>query len=291
MPRPSNATRLGLIAHRHTAMLCAIVGFFAVRPLIGDGRFATALFSVALVILMIVALYAVQFDQLVGEERTLQAERRRNSVIGWTLAIVAIGFRLEMFFSSSGWLTVFGQLAWMLFFAFVAWSELRAVLRQKQITGETISMAISVYLLLGLIWSFLYDVIYQLQPHAFSLNGTASELVGPGHPVGPVLTYFSFITLTTIGYGDVAPVTLQARYAALAEGITGQFYLAILVARLVSMQLVEMTTPCFFVKCVYWLRSTWFFTPMSDLCVANCRFWPNAVLVQNLVRSHLVVRG
>lgn len=241
MPRPSKATRLGLIAHRHSAMLCAIVAFFAVRPLIGDGRFATALFSVALVMLMIVALYAVMFDQLVGEERTLQADRRRNSVIGWTLAIVAIGFRFAMFFSSSRWLTVFGQLSWMLFFLFVAWNELQAVLRQKQITGETISMAISVYLLLGLIWSFLYGVIYRLQPHAFSLNGTVSELVGPGHTISPVLVYFSFITLATIGYGDIAPVTLQARYAAFAEGITGQFYLAILVARLVSMQLVQVT--------------------------------------------------
>jgi len=57
-----------------------------------------------------------------------------------------------------------------------------------------------------------------------------------------VLGYFSFITLTTVGYGDISPVTLQARYAALAEGVAGQFYLAILVARLVSMQLARQTS-------------------------------------------------
>jgi hypothetical protein len=133
------------------------------------------------------------------------------------------------------------QLTWMSFFAFVAWAELRAVLRQKRITGEAISMSISVYLLLGAAWSFLYDVIYQLQPTAFTLNGAATALVAPGHPIFPVLAYFSYVTLTTIGYGDIAPVTLQARYAALAEGIAGQFYLAILVARLVSMQLAQMS--------------------------------------------------
>jgi voltage-gated potassium channel len=104
-------------------------------------------------------------------------------------------------------------------------------------------MSISVYLLFGLTWSFLYDVIYQLQPHAFAFNGTASPLVSPGEKVFPVLAYFSFVTLTTIGYGDITPLTLQARYAAIAEGVTGQFYLAILVARLVSMLLAQSPTP------------------------------------------------
>ena len=53
----------------------------------------------------------------------------------------------------------------------------------------------------------------------------------------PILAYFSLTTLSTIGFGDITPVSLQARYAAVAEGITGQFYLAILVARLVGMQM------------------------------------------------------
>jgi hypothetical protein len=131
----------------------------------------------------------------------------------------------------------------MLFVGFITWNELHAVLRQREITRETISMAISVYLLLGVTWTMLYSVIYHLQPQAFSLNGTASSLVAPGHPIFPVLAYFSFITLTTVGYGDIAPVTLQARYAALAEAVTGQFYLAILVARLVSMLLVRQAAP------------------------------------------------
>ncbi len=53
----------------------------------------------------------------------------------------------------------------------------------------------------------------------------------------PIFIYFSLTTLSTIGFGDITPVTLQARYSAVAEGITGQFYLAILVARLVGMQM------------------------------------------------------
>ena len=55
----------------------------------------------------------------------------------------------------------------------------------------------------------------------------------------PVFIYFSMTTLATIGYGDIAPVSLQARYIAVAEGIVGQFYLAILVARLVGLQMSQ----------------------------------------------------
>jgi len=230
---------------RHTAMLCALVAAFVVRPLIGDSNFATVLFNVAMLVILISVLYVLRSDELLGEETALYAERRRNSVIGWTLAVSAAGLRSATFGWPNSYLMLGAQLTWMSFFAFVAWTELRAVLRQKRITGEAISMSISVYLLLGAAWSFLYDVIYQLQPTAFTLNGTATALIAPGHPIFPVLAYFSYITLTTIGYGDIAPVTLQARYAALAEGITGQFYLAILVARLVSMQLaqVPLSTP------------------------------------------------
>jgi uncharacterized membrane protein len=228
-----------LLPHRHTAMLFAIIAAFAVRALIGDTVVAEILFFLFLVALMILALYSIQVDELVGEEAALRVERRRKSRIGWTLAVTAACLRLAMIFSSSAWLGLAGQFSWMILFGFVLWNELRGVLRQKEITSESISMAISVYLLFGATWSFLYDMIYQLQPTAFSLNGTASALVAPGHPVFPVLGYFSFITLTTVGYGDIAPLTLQARYAALAEGIAGQFYLAILVARLVSMQLAR----------------------------------------------------
>lgn len=159
------------------------------------------------------------------------------------LALAAIAERLSMFFSSNHQLSVFGSISWLLFFAFITWNELRAVLRQREVTSETISMSISVYLLLGLTWGFLYSLIYQLQPHAFSFPGT--DVLTAGLPtekkesVFPVLIYFSLTTLTTIGYGDITPVTMKARYAAIAEGIIGQFYLAILVARLVGMQMSQ----------------------------------------------------
>ena len=92
--------------------------------------------------------------------------------------------------------------------------------------------------MLGYFWGFLYTLMFQLNPESF--GGLAAGT--PGHPTAPLhilpfLSYFSFTMLSTIGYGDITPLTIQARYMAVTEGIIGQFYLAILVARLVSLQM------------------------------------------------------
>jgi hypothetical protein len=103
-------------------------------------------------------------------------------------------------------------------------------------------MSISVYLLIGLTWGVLYILIFMLQPGAFSLGASAdSTTVSAGNyqHLFPIFIYFSLTTLATIGYGDITPLTLQSRYAAVAEGITGQLYLAILVARLVGMHMSQ----------------------------------------------------
>jgi voltage-gated potassium channel len=233
------ALRDGFLRRRHTALLVAIAIAFAARPLIGEGRLAPLAFSFAFLGLMFVALYTVQVDELIGEREHLLAQRKRQSAVGFVLAAAAIIERVSALFSPSPRILVAGSIGWMAFFAFVTWSELRSVLRQKAVTSETISMSISVYLLLGLTWSFLYFVIFQMHPDAFHLGAEApssdTSLLLGGH-LFPTFVYFSLITLSTLGYGDVTPLSLPARYAAAAESITGQFYLAILVARLVAMQ-------------------------------------------------------
>jgi hypothetical protein len=221
-----------IFPRRHSTLLVAIVSAFAVRPLIGDFGIAPIVFSVALVALMLVALYIIQVDELVGDRERLVAQKKRRSMIGWLLAVPAIGERLAIVVAPSRFVILTGSIFWLLFFGYVTWSEFRAVLRQKEVTGETISMSISVYLLMGLTFGIFYIVLYHLQPHAFSFGGSA---VPSEREIFPTLVYFSLTTLSTIGFGDITPITLQSRYAAVAEGITGQFYLAILVARLVGM--------------------------------------------------------
>lgn len=232
------AVQSHLAPHRHSALLVAIVAAFAVRPLIGDSGAGFAVFSVALVFLLLVALYNINVDELVGERGRLLVQSRRRRILGWALATAAGVERVSVIFVQSPMLTLVGSISWLLFVSFVTFSELRSVLKQREITGETICMAISVYLLLGFTWALLYEVMFQLHPDSF--GGLAAA--NPGHPTEvlhsfPVLGYFSLTTLSTIGFGDITPSTLQARYAAVAEGITGQFYMAILVARLVGIQM------------------------------------------------------
>ncbi len=238
--RRLQAIRHDLRARRHTALLIAIVTLFAVRPFLGDTGAGAILFSLAMLLVLLAALLTIQIDDLVGERTQLLAQRRRRAFVGWALAVPAVAERLWLFFAPRPWIIVVGSASWLLFFAYVTWSQLRSLLKQRQITSETISMSISIYLLLGLSWGLLYIVIYTRHLEAFSFGG------GPGvdeQHMFPIFIYFSLTTLSTIGFGDITPLTLPARYAAVAEGITGQFYLAILVARLVGMQMSAATTP------------------------------------------------
>jgi len=224
--------------HRHTALLVVLIIAFAVRPLIGDTAPDAAVFSVAMVLVLLVALYNINVDQLIGERGHLLIQARRRLWLGWVLAAAAVLERVSAIFVHGKMFELAGAISWLLFLLFVTLSQLRSVLKQREVTGETISMAVSIYLLLAVTWVFLYAIIFYLNPDSFGGLAIAKS----GHPVEirhlfPVLGYFSLTTLSTIGFGDITPLTLQARYAAVAEGITGQFYLAILVARLVGLQM------------------------------------------------------
>jgi hypothetical protein len=232
--------RSGIASHflpyRHTALLVAIVTLLGVRPLISGAGTGNAVFSVMVALVLMVALYTIQVDELLGDRERLLRQRKKGGLVGWTLAIVAVIFRLGDIVSPSHQLATASSISLLLFFGFVALTELRAVLKQRTVTRETISMSISVYLLFGLTWGLFYILLFDLQPHAFSFGGVP---IPSEQQVTPVLVYFSLTTIATVGYGDITPLTLQARYAAVAEGIAGQFYLAILVARLVGMQMSQ----------------------------------------------------
>jgi ion channel len=228
--------RARLFQHRHTGLLIALVMLFAIRPLIGDVGAGPAVFSVALIVVMLISLYTVHVDELVGQHEKLVAQKRRHRKIGWLLAIPAASERIALAVVHSRYLVITGMFFWLSFFVYITWNELRTILRQKEVTGETISLSISIYLLLGLDWALFYIMLFYLQPHSFSFGNTHTSL---STEFFPVLVYFSLTTISTVGFGDITPLTLQARYAAVAEAITGQFYLAILVARLVGLYMAR----------------------------------------------------
>ena len=107
------------------------------------------------------------------------------------------------------------------------------------ISGHHVKGAVALYLLLGLLWEEAYSLLERLDPSSFNLP---QALQPPGqHP--QALLYFSLVTLTTTGYGDVTPATDWARSLTTAESLVGQLFPAILIARLVSLQVADPKAP------------------------------------------------
>jgi hypothetical protein len=119
----------------------------------------------------------------------------------------------------------------LILIAFVVANLLRFVLRAPSVNVEVLCASIAAYLMLGLMWAAAYWLVDQLTPGgAFSFNTK-----GPQSMKGFTGFYFSFITLTTVGYGDITPVSRAARWLASMEAMTGSLYVAVLIARLVSL--------------------------------------------------------
>jgi hypothetical protein len=106
---------------------------------------------------------------------------------------------------------------------------LAQVFRAGAVNRHRILGAIAVYLLLGLAWAEAYSAVALVVPGAF--NPVGSQLADPQRWL-----YYSFVTLTTVGYGDITPVGPLARSLAILEALTGQLYPAILLARLVALE-------------------------------------------------------
>lgn len=149
--------------------------------------------------------------------------------VGMTLVIAAMVFNLISYkseniaytFATVGLLAVF--LIMMLF------ATLKQVLLQDSVNVNRIYGAVCAYLLLGVIWALAYSTLYQVSPNAFK----GISAVGDSE-IGVLWLYYSFVTLSTLGYGDITPVSPAARVLAYTQTIFGAFYMAVLVAGLVG---------------------------------------------------------
>ena len=107
------------------------------------------------------------------------------------------------------------------------------VIRDRSVTSDTIAGAACVYMLFGAVWANLYQLIEHLQPGSFDIP--SSWLLGPQRDPQAALAYFSFVTLATVGYGDIKPAAPGVGGLCVAEALVGQLYLAIMIARLVGL--------------------------------------------------------
>jgi hypothetical protein len=128
------------------------------------------------------------------------------------------------------------------FFGLIASAILRTILQETRVTADTIYGGISVYLLIGLLWAVFCSAVEFFAPGSYVLDGVSiSELTSDARntPIFRELIYFSFVTMTTLGYGDIRPMTDLSRAAATAEAVVGQLFVAVFIARLVGLHLVH----------------------------------------------------
>lgn len=119
------------------------------------------------------------------------------------------------------------------FFGFVIARLLAYVVRASRVDANVLCAGVSGFLILGLTWAPAYLAVARLNPAAFALPAAAGGAPATLDSFGAF--YLSFVTLCTVGYGDITPVSKAARMLAVIEAITGLFYMAVLISRLVSL--------------------------------------------------------
>jgi len=135
-------------------------------------------------------------------------------------------------FQPSEWLFLSGLLASLIFLVFSIFSLLHRVLLGR-VTSDILRGTICVYFMIGFAFAIIYTLLNMTYPNAFHGIEHRPTLFPTGHYHSEMI-YFSFITLLAIGYGDIVPADDLTQMFAVSEGLVGQFYLAILVARMVA---------------------------------------------------------
>ena len=206
--------------NRFLFMLLMMFGFMLFHPLISSFINIRFLVRLSLSFVFLSGIFAV-------------SEKKHQPIIASLLALPIFTLMWTSYFVDIGGFELLQNFLSMLFMLYMVILFLGYIFRQDEITREVISGALAIYLLWGLMWTHGYSLLGHLQPGSFSYPDTLAKLDFAS------FNYFSFVTMTTLGYGDISPVSPPARAMAITHAITGQVYLAVLVARLVGINIAQ----------------------------------------------------
>jgi hypothetical protein len=203
-------------SRRSVWLLILILVFLILNPLLEKNQMGEAV--------LLFSMYAT----LISATRAL-SERTR---VRWPATLLAVSSMLAMtvahFFPNRPlWIVNWAILA--VFFGFISVGLFSYLGRPGAVTDDRIFVSVSLYLLLGMLWFSLYNLLEAVHPGSFALQSAPLSSLPRG-----TLIYLSLATLTTLGYGDIVPVTPIARMVAALEAVAGVLYIAITVARLVA---------------------------------------------------------
>lgn len=211
--------RVGRRFGQFSTLFISLVVIFALRPFLDGFVSISILTGIFLSLTMLAAIRAV-------------SENAVTLVIAIVLAFLFLFFEWMPYFGYFSDIRYMSKIIGAIYSVYITCLILLFIMRQKEISIEIIKAAMCAYFLIGLMWSFVYLAIEVLRPGSFQFPS--------GTPIDhDQFIYFSFVTLTTVGYGDVTPISNGARSLAILEAVMGQFYLAVTVARLVSIHLAQ----------------------------------------------------
>ena len=201
--------------HRMVFLLVAILSMIIGSPFVDELFHYGITPDILLTIVFIAAIYAI-------------GHKTHHLVISVLLALPMLVSVWTSFLYRNIHLFIIGEIFAALFIGFTILRMIQFIFNEKEVSKEVIYAAVIVYLLMAMMWSFAYALLEYVYPDSFSYPG------GPGEDTFRFL-YFSFVTITTLGYGDITPLTRKASSLVMLEAVTGQMYLVVVVAWLVGM--------------------------------------------------------
>jgi hypothetical protein len=208
-------------------LLLALIAFFIVYPLIPGSASGSRILDAAFSAMLVFSAYAV-------------SHQRKVLVAAVILSLPTIGFWWSGRALESPALIFIALALFAIFFLFIIAVLLRSIMTSDKVTVDTIYTAISAYLLIGVAWAFFYAMVEVSVPGAFDFGPLATYVEDPWvHAELRFFGYYSLVTLSTLGYGDITPLTSLARSLSAMEAITGQLFIAVLIARLVGVHVAQ----------------------------------------------------
>jgi hypothetical protein len=210
-----------------TALLAFLVlGLLVWVPLVATGVLSPLFVEIAFSLILISGVASVKVGKVLA-------------VAIYALAVLAIGTKGVLLAFPSVRLRLLDAMVSLLAILVLTVIVLARVFQKGPITLYRVQGAVAAYLLLGLAWTMAYELSLLVSPDAIRFpEGSGAVLLQV-----PRLLYFSFVTLTTVGYGDIVPVHPAVRSLAMTEALVGQLYPAVLIARLVSLEIVSRREP------------------------------------------------
>ena len=162
------------------------------------------------------------------------SEKKRNVYLSSLLALPMLVSVWSEYFVKNNYVVIVGTLCGVVFFAYMIVNILLFIYKQDEVTIDLIVGAAVVYLLMAIMWTFIYKVVETVHPGSFTISATdIQERLR--------FTYFSLVTITTLGYGDIVPTTGLASSLATLEALVGQLFLVTTVAWLVGVRVSQST--------------------------------------------------